>query len=147
MDNWLKEYLVCPQDHNSLHIENNTLRCPTGHTYFIVDNIPVMLFEGIKETQAECSNSLARVRTARTTTELNKKEEFVDPFVQQAISATSGIMWISLINKLKKYPIPKLPLPATSDKYFLDIGCNWGRWSIAAARLGYRTIGLDYEPK
>jgi SAM-dependent methyltransferase len=23
------------------------------------------------------------------------------------------------------------------------VGCNWGRWSVAAARLGYRPVGLD----
>jgi len=26
---------------------------------------------------------------------------------------------------------------------FLDIGCNWGRWSIAAARNGYTVTGID----
>jgi SAM-dependent methyltransferase len=25
----------------------------------------------------------------------------------------------------------------------LDVGCNWGRWSIAAARAGYRVVGID----
>jgi len=25
----------------------------------------------------------------------------------------------------------------------LDIGCNWGRWSISAARAGYRAVGVD----
>jgi len=25
----------------------------------------------------------------------------------------------------------------------IDIGCNWGRWSIAAARKGYRVVGID----
>jgi ubiquinone/menaquinone biosynthesis C-methylase UbiE len=25
----------------------------------------------------------------------------------------------------------------------LDIGCNWGRWSIAAARKGFSVVGID----
>jgi SAM-dependent methyltransferase len=25
----------------------------------------------------------------------------------------------------------------------LDVGCNWGRWTIAANRLGYQAVGID----
>lgn len=25
----------------------------------------------------------------------------------------------------------------------LDVGCNWGRWTVSAAQAGYRAIGLD----
>ena len=25
----------------------------------------------------------------------------------------------------------------------LDIGCSWGRWSLAAARKGYSVVGID----
>lgn len=32
---------------------------------------------------------------------------------------------------------------AKKNEILLDIGCNWGRWSIAAAKLGYRVIGID----
>lgn len=28
-------------------------------------------------------------------------------------------------------------------KIFLEVGCNWGRWCLAAARAGYRPIGID----
>jgi SAM-dependent methyltransferase len=44
---------------------------------------------------------------------------------------------------LNEYPIPELRLPGGNEKLFLEIGCNWGRWSIAAARLGYRCVGID----
>jgi ubiquinone/menaquinone biosynthesis C-methylase UbiE len=46
--------------------------------------------------------------------------------------------------KVTSYPIPNLRLPAArGEQWLLDIGCNWGRWSIAAARKGYRAVGLD----
>jgi len=66
-----------------------------------------------------------------------------DPFVQQAIAGTSGIMFKSLTHKLKFYPVPDMPLAESSGKYLLDIGCNWGRWCVAAERKGYKTIGVD----
>src|SRR5438128_9905489 len=34
-------------------------------------------------------------------------------------------------------------LPFSRGQSLLDIGCNWGRWCIAAARKGYGPIGLD----
>jgi SAM-dependent methyltransferase len=67
----------------------------------------------------------------------------IDPFVQNIIAATNGMLYISLIGKLTDYPIPYLRLPSGEGKRFLEIGCNWGRWCIAAARLGYRPVGID----
>lgn len=69
----------------------------------------------------------------------------IDPFVQEAIVGTNGIMWKPLTGKLRAYPIPALPLPRPdrSDARFLDVGCNWGRWCIAAGRLGYAPVGID----
>ena len=32
---------------------------------------------------------------------------------------------------------------AANGELLLDIGCNWGRWTIAAAQRGYRPIGID----
>jgi 2-polyprenyl-3-methyl-5-hydroxy-6-metoxy-1,4-benzoquinol methylase len=39
--------------------------------------------------------------------------------------------------------MPRLRLPAGGSKPFLEVGCNWGRWCISAARLGYQTVGID----
>ena len=33
-----------------------------------------------------------------------------------------------------------------SDGRLLDLGCGEGRHSLAAARLGFETVGVDYEP-
>jgi hypothetical protein len=44
---------------------------------------------------------------------------------------------------LSRYPIPSIGLGNGSGRTLLDIGSNWGRWSLAAASAGYRAIGLD----
>jgi SAM-dependent methyltransferase len=44
------------------------------------------------------------------------------------------------------YPIPEFP-EVFGDGSILDIGCNWGRWSIAGAKAGYRMIGIDIHLK
>jgi len=59
------------------------------------------------------------------------------------IGATSGYSYKHLIGNLKSYPIPELRLPEANGKTFLELGCNWGRWCIAAARKGYAVVGID----
>jgi SAM-dependent methyltransferase len=49
--------------------------------------------------------------------------------------------------RLTRYPIPPCPLPPGRGRTLLDLGCNWGRWTIAAARAGYRPIGIDRGKK
>ena len=67
----------------------------------------------------------------------------IDPFVQDEIARTNGIMFQSVIGKLQQYPIPQLRLPHGQGQSLLDIGCNWGRWCIAAGRAGYCPVGID----
>ena len=71
----------------------------------------------------------------------------IDPFVQERIPATNGFLYQSLRFRLPRYPIPELRLPGGRGKRLLDIGCNWGRWSIAAARKGYTVSGIDPVPQ
>jgi ubiquinone/menaquinone biosynthesis C-methylase UbiE len=69
----------------------------------------------------------------------------IDPFVQQWVAATNGNLYIPLINKLTRYPIPRWPGKNSLPRggLLLDIGCGWGRWMIAAGRAGYRPVGID----
>jgi ubiquinone/menaquinone biosynthesis C-methylase UbiE len=59
------------------------------------------------------------------------------------VAGSCGRMYLPLLNKLKRYPIPYLRLPRSNGGRFLDIGCAWGRWSLAAAGKGYRAVGID----
>ena len=67
----------------------------------------------------------------------------VDPVVAFLIAATSGNTYKHLVGRLDGYPIPELRLQNARGKRFLDLGCNWGRWCIAAARKGYEVVGID----
>jgi SAM-dependent methyltransferase len=156
---WLQQNLVCPRDHQNLKIIGNTLVCPLGHIYHLVDEIPVMLIDDILPTQKkEFENTLSTVKRINDvgvtdnfnevnyfTKNLDQSSSSIDPFVQEVIGATGGNLYENLIDKLSRYPIPDIPLEQSNDKYLLDIGCNWGRWSIAAAKLGYNSIGIDHN--
>ena len=67
----------------------------------------------------------------------------VDPYVAELIVGTHGNLYRRLAQGLPRYPIPHFPLPSGAGKTLLDIGCNWGRWSIAATRAGYDAVGVD----
>jgi len=67
----------------------------------------------------------------------------VDGFVQQVVAATCGHLYKPLTGRLARYPIPELPLSHGDGGVLLDLGCNWGRWTVAAARRGWRAVGID----
>lgn len=53
-------------------------------------------------------------------------------------------MYRSLVGRLSEYPIPTLRFqPESPRERLLDIGCNWGRWVVAASRQGFRPVGID----
>lgn len=67
----------------------------------------------------------------------------VDPFVQQEIVKTNGILYRGTEGNLSRYPIPGFPLEDGAGLKLLDIGCNWGRWCVAASRKGFQAVGID----
>lgn len=71
------------------------------------------------------------------------KQNRIDPVVSFLVAATNGIAYKNQIGRLNDYPIPTLRIPESRGRVFLDIGCNWGRWCVAASRKGYRVIGID----
>ncbi|HEX8907387.1 MAG TPA: methyltransferase domain-containing protein [Longimicrobiaceae bacterium] len=134
--------LVCPRDHLPLHRAGGGLACRQGHAYPVVDGIPVLLLRDAEQTHGYALESLAAADGAGA----DRGEAAgggVDPFVQQEIVKTNGLMYRSLLGSLKEYPIPRLDAPPGDGASFLDLGCNWGRWCVAAARLGYLPTGID----
>ncbi len=71
----------------------------------------------------------------------------VDPYVQRWVAGTNGNLYVPLIDKLPRYPIPRWPgLPAQyGANRLLDVGCGWGRWMLSAARAGFRPTGIDVK--
>lgn len=141
----MSQHLVCPRDLLPLATSRSVLVCPSAHSYPMVDGIPIMLIGEVPPTHGAIKRSLAAsIEGCKSETVIEDRlAGEISPTVQRVIAATCGIMYEHLVDNLQRYPIPEIRLPASRGEMLLDIGCNWGRWSIAAARKGYRVIGLD----
>lgn len=162
IDPWLLDNLVCPRDHRPLHADGKALACAHGHRYPVVDGVPVMLLEDAPHTIDVAPRSLA---TAAATdrdgsslfletlslsdeerqgiAELARKGSAIDPVVAYLVAATNGLMYKHLIGSIDRYPIPPLPLPPGAGRRLIDVGCSWGRWTLAAGERGYDAVGID----
>jgi ubiquinone/menaquinone biosynthesis C-methylase UbiE/uncharacterized protein YbaR (Trm112 family) len=147
MNEWLIEHLVCPRDKQNLRYENNELVCDQGHIYPIVEDIPIMLVEEEERIHGYITETLENVGKLKSDNEkepeIFENKAGVDSFVQAEILYTSGNLYRAAQNNLTRYPIPEIRLPQGNGERLLDVGCNWGRWSIAAAQKGYKPVGLD----
>src|SRR5207244_2994529 len=74
-----------------------------------------------------------------------KSLETIDGWVEKSIVKTHGNLYRG--RALTRYPIPAFPLGPGEGRSVLDVGCNWGRWTVAAARAGYRATGVDPKEK
>lgn len=163
-DPWLVEHLACPADRRRLRLDGDSLTCAEAHRYPIVDGVPVMLPEGQSPTMAGTEHSLRRAHGESVdprrpdlyleslgisadeksgVVELAGRGGPIDPVVAYLVAATNGLMYRHLVGALKRYPIPSLPLPAGEGRLLLDVGCSWGRWSLAAHARGYEVVGVD----
>lgn len=69
--------------------------------------------------------------------------ESIDSFVNNWIVNTNGNLYWRVRGALPRYPIPNWVFGSGDGKVLVEIGCSWGRWSIAAARAGFKPIGID----
>src|SRR6185437_13321322 len=169
LDPWYLQNLVCPLTKTALVFDGKDLVSEAGRRYPVVEGIPVLLLDDVPQTHGVARTSLDRA-LGRTevidqrgpeyyleTLGISSKEKQelvrlakaglarIDPVALMIIGATSGSSYKHLIGnqKLSEYPIPEISLPSASGALLLDLGCNWGRWSISAARNGYSVVGLD----
>jgi SAM-dependent methyltransferase/uncharacterized protein YbaR (Trm112 family) len=159
------EILACPTCGASLRVSGTRLRCADGHLFPVVQGVPVLLRHDVEDTLWVGRRSLTMANenadgrrvgpyfvetlgildTERdhVRSGLASGEGDVDPVVSYLVGATNGILYRDLIGKLDRIPIPILRLPPGNGARLLDVGCNWGRWSLAAAAKGYRPVGVD----
>ena len=161
--------LVCPVDGAQLQADGvDWLACPHGHRYPVVEGVPVLLRDDdnsptIGLTQRSRIDAVEHVRTggqggdiwfvdtlgvtdgekAELRAVLARGESSVDPVASFLVAATNGILYKRAAGRLERIPVPNLRLPPGDGKRLLDVGCSWGRWSLAAACKGYRPIGVD----
>src|SRR4051812_30751194 len=163
VDPILLERLICPRHGLRLSEIGSVLYCSAGHEYAVIEDVPVLLDQGA-QTLAVADASLRRASKGESATTdpfyvdtlgISESEKLLvrerlrnpgsgfDPVVSFLVGATNGNAYKHLIGKLQDYPIPDLRLPPSHGEFLLDVGCNWGRWSLAAAKLGYIPIGID----
>lgn len=164
VDPWLLETLVCPRDHQPLRHGHGVLTCRSDHEYPVVDGVPVMLLREalhsipfVEGTWRRALDDAADKRAPQLyleslgiseeekqgVIELARQKPAVDPVVAYLVAATNGLMYRHLIGKLERYPIPDCTLPDGHRRLLLDVGCSWGRWTLAAHARGYRAVGID----
>ena len=158
--------LRCPRDRATLGLDGSWLICEQGHRYPVVDGVPVLLVEEDQPTIGLARDSIACARRAAAgeyngdpwfsetlglsadqraalAAESPKRSLKVDPVVSLLVAATNGMHYRDRVGQLREYPIPEIRLPPGNGETLIDVGCSWGRWSLAAARQGYRVCGID----
>jgi len=142
----LLEMIVCPRDKQPLRGERDFLICPSAHRYRVVEGIPILLVSEQPQTHIEGDRALLVAEGDFSHAPLlnfSLGADEIDPFVKNSIGATNGGLYQYLVGTLKSYPIPDIRIPPSDGATFLEIGCSWGRWTMAAARKGYRVVGID----
>jgi len=144
IDPRILDLVVCPRDKLRLDSREGALFCANGHEYPVLGGVPILLVSDAAPTHVEATRSLEAGRLRElpgygvTPTGMT-----VDPWVNEEIGATNGMLYLPVQGKLKEYPIPAVRLPPGKGQLLLEIGCSWGRWCVAAARAGYRPFGID----
>ncbi|HZP99353.1 MAG TPA: methyltransferase domain-containing protein [Reyranella sp.] len=169
LDPWYLDHLVCPVDKSALSFDGHRLVSANGRTYPVVEGLPVMLVAEEQQTMDIARASIDRAQGRASAIDarapgyyleslgISEEEKLrvleliatgagtIDPVVSLLVSGTSGNAYVHLRGNadVAFYPIPTIELPAGDGRSLLDVGCNWGRWSIAATRAGYRVVGID----
>jgi SAM-dependent methyltransferase/uncharacterized protein YbaR (Trm112 family) len=162
--------LVCPVEGLPLQREGMRLVSPGGRAYPLVEGIPVLLVGDVQQTIGIARASLAAAKKAMEGSTLTHDDVLltlgisdeeraharaqmseggrrsVNPFISALVGATSGYAYKDVIGRLERVPIPRIPphIDRQLGQTVLDVGCNWGRWSMAAgAHEGRTVVGLD----
>lgn len=157
----LLDILACPRDHGALTWDGQRLHCAHGHSYPVVEGIPVLLMPekpltmGLLRASYEAAETGAGAPLYLDTVGISDEQregvrrlwdartpQSADAVISYLVAATSGMAYIDMLGKLTEYPIPNIPIPIGKG-LLLDVGCNWGRWSVSAARKGWSVVGLD----
>lgn len=130
----LTKILACPLDRGTLRAQDETLVCEHGHIFRVEGDIPI--FTDAVRREPVPKNMPASPHGP-------SQDASIDAFVNDWVVNTNGNLYRRARGRLKRYPIPQWPLASAAGKIVVDVGCSWGRWSVAAARAGFFPVGLD----
>lgn len=130
--------LVCPRDAGPLEREGDVLVCRKGHRYPVDGGVPVMLVDEAEPTQPGYWATRIEEHPVEDLDVAAADE--VDPYVRLVLRGTCGNLYGDA-SRIKRYPFPTSPLAGPGT--FLELGANWGRWTVAAARAGFDATGVD----
>jgi uncharacterized protein YbaR (Trm112 family)/SAM-dependent methyltransferase len=162
IDPTLLSLLACPVDGSSLFLSDGRLMTSAGRSYPVVEGIPILLPPDASQDTLDCirASRLALEGSADDPWHLealgcsdeerkliqslaSRPDAKVDPVVNCMVAATCGNLYKHLVGRLPDYPIPHFRMQNGGGRVLLDIGCNWGRWCVAAGREGFQPLGLD----
>jgi len=139
LNNALLRILGCPHDHTKLGVADGALVCEHQHQFPFEDGIPIFAESPRRErvplNMGPCPHPGDGAYAAGS--------EPIDPFVNDWIVNTNGNLYWRTRGRLPRYPIPEWGFGTGEGRLMVDIGCSWGRWSIAAARAGFLPVGTD----
>lgn len=129
------DVLWCPIHERNVTRAGSRLICEAGHEIPVEGGVPIFASQPRREPKPLNMPPLPP-RTSRGA---------VDEFVDDWIVNTNGNLYWRARGSLPRYPIPRWPAPTPTKRggVLVDIGCSWGRWTIAAARAGYAVWGVD----
>ena len=164
----LLDLLVCPISGDPLFQKGDCLLTSSGRSYPVIEGVPVLLNDDAEQTHHVARASLDRTAGKPGAVDTRAPQLYLETLgisadqkdlatrlymrsssrvaiISTIIAATSGYGYAHLIreSELSEMPIPTIPLQKAKGEILLDVGCNWGRWTIAAARQGYFAIGID----
>lgn len=160
MERWL-ELLVDPVERKPLSIDGARLVAQNGAHYPFVDGIPVLLRSDTAPTHWGLKRSfklsahalrglpidpidalhLGDAAKAQIRQRVAAGEDVAEAVIQRFLLLTNGLGYRTSLPR-GAVPIPQFPLRGAGDR-LLDVGCSWGRWTMAAARAGFSAIGVD----
>lgn len=127
--------LRCPVSGKPLRISGDKLVTDDGHAYDVVHGIPRMVPADMEHTHNGYGPLMEDVDESMSVN--------IDTWLDTMIVPTCGNLFRGV--KLRgEYPIPDLPADLP-DGLVLDIGCNWGRWSIGASNEKRQVVGMDID--
>ena len=162
MKDWLRDCLVDPVARQPLSFAGDRFVARNGAHYPIVEGIPVLLRADLPPTHRGAMRTVKLADMARQglpidlVAAVNIREESkeqirrevaagsdaAEAVIRRLVPLSNGFGYRDLAPG-DAIAIPQFPERSGGGESLLDIGSSWGRWTIAAARAGFRAVGLD----